>query len=208
MPGVAFFEKITVPLPKENILKRLGYKRGVTGLPPDAAKGLEYAMEEALAHLHLRGAARRIAISQKSPGAVTLAGGVALAGKRLAAMLKDSEEVLLMAATGGRKIMEAIEKLSGAGELSKAVVFDAVASEVVDSALDWIVRYYNNVLRREGKQLTSRRYSAGYADFVLENQTIFFRELELEKLGIKLTDSFILVPEKSVTAVAGIERTV
>jgi cobalamin-dependent methionine synthase I len=63
------------------------------------------------------------------------------------------------------------------------------------------------VLRREGRHLTSRRYSAGYADFVLENQAIFFRELELEKLGVQLTASFILVPEKSVTAIAGIEKT-
>lgn len=206
MPGVSFFEKINVPLPKEAILRRLGFKRGVTGLSPGEAGNLEIAMDEALSHIHLRGAARRLAVSERGPGSLKLAGGIELAGKKLAAMLNDSEEVLLMAATGGPEIIEAIGRLSGEGNLSRAVVFDAVASEVVDGALDWIAGYYNNMLRREGRQLTSRRYSAGYADFVLENQAIFYRELQLERLGVQLTGSFILVPEKSVTAIAGIEK--
>lgn len=207
MPGVSFFEKINVPLPKEAILRRLGYKRGVTGLSPEEAGKLEITIDEALSHIRLRGAARRLAVTERGPGSLKLAGGIELAGKKLAAMLNDSEEALLMAATGGPEIIEAIGRLSGTGNLSRAVVFDAVASEVVDSALDWIAGYYNNMLRREGRQLTPRRYSAGYADFVLENQAIFYRELQLEKLGVQLTGSFILVPEKSVTAIAGIEKT-
>lgn len=206
MPDVTFFEKISVPLPKERVFRRLGYKQGVTGLSSEEVKKTEFGMDEALAHIHLRGAAKRIAVSEKGPDGLKLANGVELAGRKLAALLRDSEEVLLMAATGGPEIIEAIGKLSSAGDLSKGVVFDAVASEVVDSALDWIAKYYDNVLRREGRHLTSRRYSAGYADFVLENQAIFFRELELEKLGVQLTESFILVPEKSVTAIAGIEK--
>ncbi len=208
MTDVTFFEKISVPLPKERVFRRLGFKQGVTGLSPEEAKKLEFGMDEALAHIHLRGAAKRIAVSEKGPDGLKLADGVELAGRKLAALLKNSEEVLLMGATAGPEIMAAIGRLSNAGDLAKAVVFDAVASEVVDSALDWIVTYYNNVLRREGRHLTSRRYSAGYADFVLENQAIFFRELELEKLGVRLTESFILVPEKSVTAIAGIEKTI
>ncbi len=208
MPEVTVFEKINVELPGERILRRLGYKHGVTSVSPEEFKRLELAIDEALAQIHLKGAAKRLALLERGPGILKLAGGVELAGKRLAAMLRDSDEVLLMGATGGPQIMEAIGRLGSGGDLAKGVVFDAVAGEVVDSALDWIARYFDNVLRREGRRLTSRRYSAGYADFVLENQAIFFRELELEKLGVRLTESFILVPEKSVTAIAGIEKAV
>ena len=208
MPAVTIFEQITVPLPKERIYRRLGYKQGVTGLSAESRRQLEFAMEEALAHIHLKGAARRIPVRNKSTSGITLAGQIEFSGKKLAALLRDSEEALLMGATGGPEIMAAIAKLSSAGDLSKGVVFDAVASEVVDSALDWIAKYFDNVLRREGRRLTSRRYSAGYADFVLENQKIFFRELELDRLGVQLTESFILVPEKSVTAIAGVEKAV
>lgn len=208
MPAVIIFEQITVPLPKERIYRRLGYKQGATALSAESRRQLEFAMEEALAHIHLKGAAKRVPVLYKSASGITLADRIEFSGKKLAALLRDSEEALLMGATGGPEIMAAIVKLSSAGDLSKGVVFDAVASEVVDSALDWIAKYYDNVLRREGRHLTSRRYSAGYADFVLENQAIFFRELELEKLGVQLTESFILVPEKSVTAIAGVEKAV
>ena len=34
-----------------------------------------------------------------------------------------------------------------------------------------------------------------------------YRRLQLEQLGIRLTPGFMLTPEKSVTAVAGIEQT-
>lgn len=206
MPAVSIFEQINVPLPRQRIYRRLGYKQGVTGLSPGARKQVELGMEEALAFIRLKGAARRIALSEKSAGGVVIAGGIELAGRKLASLLSGSEEVLLMGATGGPEIIAETARLSGAGDLSKGVVFDAVASEMVDSALDWIARYYENVLRREGRQLTRRRYSAGYADFVLENQEVFFRELELDRLGVRLTESFILVPEKSVTAIAGIEK--
>jgi hypothetical protein len=206
MPAVSIFEQINVPLPSQRIYRRLGYRRGVTELSPAARKQIELGMEEALASIHLKGAARRVAVLERSANGIVIAGGVELAGRKLASLLRGSEEVLLMGATGGPEIMDAIAGLSSAGDLSKGVVFDAVASEVVDSALDWIAKYYNNMLRREGRQLTARRYSAGYADFVLENQKIFFRELELDRLGVRLTESFILVPEKSVTAVAGIEK--
>lgn len=207
MPAVTIFERINVPLPRERICRRLGYKRGVTGLSPGERENLERRMDEARAFINLKGAARRISISNKRANGVQLVDGVELAGKKLAALLKGSGEALLMGATGGAEIVEEIARLSDAGDLSRGVVYDAVASEIVDSCLDWIARYYNNVLRREGKHLTSRRYSAGYADFVLENQKMFFRELELERLGVRLTDSLILVPEKTVTAIAGIEST-
>lgn len=204
MPAVTVFEQISVPLPKERIYRRLGYKKGFTGLAAELRHQLQSDMEDALGHIRLKGAARRIQVCEKSAGSITLAGGIELSGRGVALLLKNSNEALLMGATGGPEIMAAIGRLSKGGELTKAVVFDAVASEVVDSALDWITRYFNNALRREGKIITARRYSAGYADFVLQNQAIFFRELQMEKLGVQLTDSFMLVPEKSVTAIAGI----
>lgn len=51
---------------------------------------------------------------------------------------------------------------------------DAVASEMADAALDWIMDYINRQLRREGRHLLPRRFFAGYADFALDNQAELF----------------------------------
>jgi len=75
---------------------------------------------------------------------------------------------------------------------------------MTDAALTWLMAYYNNQLRRESKKLLPRRFSAGYADFKLENQKTIYRELEMQKIGVAINSNFILLPEKSVTAITGI----
>jgi len=66
-----------------------------------------------------------------------------------------------------------ISKNSSLGDLARAVVYDAVAGEMVDDALTWIMNYYKGELVREGKQLDHRRFSCGYGDFLLKEQKVF-----------------------------------
>ena len=49
-----------------------------------------------------------------------------------------------------------------------------------------------------------RRFSAGYADFKLENQKMIYEKLQMDKIGVTINSGFILLPEKSVTAISGI----
>jgi cobalamin-dependent methionine synthase I len=117
--------------------------------------------------------------------------------------LGGCNEALWCAATAGSGIAHQIHE-SEKNNLTRAVIFDAVASEMTDSALDWIVDYVNGVLRRENKQLTSKRISCGYADFDITYQKTIYEMLKLKILGIEITETCMLVPEKSVTAVLGI----
>lgn len=49
------------------------------------------------------------------------------------------------------------------------------------------------------------RYSPGYGDFALESQKEIFARLECAKrIGLTLTDTMLMVPFKSVTAVIGV----
>jgi len=64
--------------------------------------------------------------------------------------------------------------------------------------------YFNRTLLRENRQLLKKRYSAGYGDLLLETQKTIHRLLQLDRIGIRITDSCMLIPEKSVTAVTGI----
>jgi cobalamin-dependent methionine synthase I len=110
-----------------------------------------------------------------------------------------------MGTTAGSAVMAAIAEDTGGNRLTRGVVFDATASEMVDASMDWIISYFARELRRENKALTENRFSAGYGDFLLENQQTIFRLLELERIGVQITASFVLIPEKSVTAIAGVK---
>jgi hypothetical protein len=86
------------------------------------------------------------------------------------------------------------------------LILDSVASQTADAALDWIVQMLNKIFAREGKKLTKHRYSPGFGDLPLSYQKEIFEALKLYKLNMSITEKFMLVPEKSVIAIAGVEE--
>jgi len=205
MDRLITFERIPIEPPLKAIYRRLGFRKGVTQMRPDEARTLDDRIGQARALITLQGAARRLPILSKDARRIRLPGDHILESARLAALLADSREVILLGATAGPAVIEAIQRDTAEGNLTRAVVFDAAASEMVDAALDWMETYFGRELRREGRRLTKSRFSCGYGDLALENQKLFYGLLELGRLGVELTEHCILVPEKSVTAVAGIE---
>lgn len=204
LDSVIFLEKIIIDPPAAAIYSRLGFKKKITSLSSSHQKETNRHIEEAASIIRLQGSFLRLPISNKDGRKIELAGRVSFDSTKLAAFLRGCREAVLLGATAGNPIMEAIRDKTSRGDLTAAVVYDATASEMADAALDWIMDYINRQLRREGKHLLPRRFSAGYADFALENQKIFYEKLQLAKIGVTITPSFLLLPEKSVTAISGV----
>jgi hypothetical protein len=209
MHPTIFFDRIMIEAPRERIYRRLGYRPGITSLPAGQEAEVERYIADALSVINLRGAGRRFTVRGQQDAQVLLdgqAGEEVFHSRRLAAFLQECGEVVLMGATAGGEVMAAIAEDATGNRLTRGVVIDAVASEMVDASLDWIMLYFGRELRRENKELKPNRYSAGYGDFLLENQAVMFRLLDLSRLGVHITASFLLIPEKSVTAIAGVIR--
>lgn len=204
MESVIFFEKIPLDPPLEKIYQRMGFKKHITEISAFQQNETDAFIRESSSLVTLQGMSLRLKIIQNDGDKISLSGDLTFNSKKLSAFLRDCREVILMGATCGGAIMEAIRDKSSRNDLTAAVVYDATASEIVDAGLDWIMHYVNQQLRREGKTLLPRRFSAGYADFDLENQKIIYEKLLMEKFGVKINSSFILIPEKSVTAIGGI----
>ncbi|MBI4845176.1 MAG: methionine synthase [Candidatus Omnitrophica bacterium] len=199
-----FFDKIHVEFPIKKIYSRLGFVQGVTQVNEEIDQKIENYISKAELLLDLKGSFLRLPVIKKNSSTINLANNIKLKSIRLAKMLENSSEVVFMGATAGAKIVKEISLDSRGRDVTGAVIFDAVASEFTDAALEWIAKYINSELRRENKILTTRRFSAGYADFTLKNQKIIYESLQMKKLGVDLTEAFILKPEKTVMAVAGI----
>ncbi|MBN1522099.1 MAG: methionine synthase [Candidatus Aureabacteria bacterium] len=206
MNPVVFFDSITLLPPLDQIYSRLGYRKNLTQMNPSQKEEIEGHINKALSHIQLKGAALRLDIDKISPPKIILKGGFSFSSRYLSDSLKNSVEILLMAATAGKKIIKEISKKSASDHLTLGVIFDAVASEMTDAALGWIMDYFNQMIKRENKQVSKKRFSAGYGDFELANQKMIYDLLDLKTLDVKLNKNFILIPEKSVTAVAGIMK--
>ena len=119
--------------------------------------------------------------------------------------LKDCEKLLVFAATLGAGVDHLIQRYTKI-QMSKAVILQAAAAAMLEDYCDEV----NEQIRRdyEIRGLYLRpRFSPGYGDFSLSCQSAVLDALDAGKhLGIKLTDSFLMMPSKSVTAVIGVSQ--
>ena len=109
---------------------------------------------------------------------------------------------VLFAATIGLAYDRHIARISGLSRADGWLVH-ALGTERVESLCD-AFEYY---LKEEGYHLT-RRFSPGYGDVPLELQRDVFRALDCPRqIGLTLTDSLLMSPSKSVTAIIGLTET-
>ncbi len=128
-----------------------------------------------------------------------------VASDKLSKNLAGCERVLIFAATVGVKLDRIIHKYSSLSP-AKAVVAQAVGACAIESFCDLLIQRIGGQLNKNGAYLRPR-FSPGYGDFSLQYQRDIIGILQAERrIGISLTEGLLMVPSKSVTAVAGISR--
>jgi cobalamin-dependent methionine synthase I len=133
-----------------------------------------------------------------------LDGGTIINSGSLAKFLNQSEEVFIIGITAGNEIVEYRDKLIKKEDLFLSVIADATGSEIAEEGANWIHDLLDNSIKKQGLKTTRLRYSPGYGDFKLSYQRKIFDLLQMERLNLKLTDNFLIIPEKSITAIIGI----
>lgn len=119
--------------------------------------------------------------------------------ENLAKNLSGCKAVYIFASTLGISVDRLFQKYIKI-DAAKAVMCSSIASALIESFCDYI----NGILKK--KDSLRPRFSCGYGDFSLEHQGSILSSLDAEKhIGIYLTDSYMMVPVKSVTAIIGIE---
>lgn len=128
-----------------------------------------------------------------------------VSSRNLAVNLKDCERVILFGATLGAGVDLLLQRY-GRLQMSKALVMQAASVAMLEEFCDWKNEELKQQYRQQGWYLRPR-FSPGYGDFPLECQRPLAAALELSKrIGITLTDSLLMAPSKSVTAVIGASR--
>lgn len=113
--------------------------------------------------------------------------------------------ILVFAATLGTGADHLIGKYNRL-QISKAVIMQAAATAMIEEYCDQVCVGLKEDYEADGWYLRPR-FSPGYGDFPLDCQSKLLDCLEAGKrIGIKLTDSLLMMPSKSVTAVIGASR--
>ena len=119
--------------------------------------------------------------------------------KSLAKNLKGCNRIILFAATVGIELDRLISKY-GVLSPTKALIFQAIGAERIEGLCD----SFNKEIKTKYKY-SAPRFSAGYGDFPIEAQREIFSALDSSKhIGVSLSESLMMSPSKSVTALIGI----
>ena len=127
-------------------------------------------------------------------------GNIETESKSLKKNLKDCKKVVIFVATIGISTDRIIRKYSMTSP-ANAVVAQAVGAVMIEEWCDILCERLklNGFLRP--------RFSPGYGDFSLEYQKKIFELLDCpRKIGVSLTDSLMMIPSKSVSAIVGISE--
>ena len=124
-------------------------------------------------------------------------GPLTLASRDLWRCLRGAREAYLFAATLGHDVDRLIRKYAALSAADLLIV-QAIAATAIE-------QYIDDETASWGEKLLPR-YSPGYGDLPLSVQPDFLAALDARKtLGITLTETFLMIPSKSVTAIIGIQ---
>lgn len=117
--------------------------------------------------------------------------------------LGKSEQVILLSATAGERVEEVATKAFADDEYALGLLIDAAATTVVEQIADELEKLILAKYQGQGFRLLTR-FSPGYGDWDLKEQVAVAQLANAEAIGVTLTDSLMLMPRKSITAIIGL----
>lgn len=178
---------------RAEVLQYLGW-RG-SEIPPEVNAQLDGCLQETLTLASPRVVWRLLPM---------LPGGLRV-GDDIQALLSESTQCVLLAATLGNALETAIRRAQVRG-LTRALMPDCCGSAAIESVCDAAEAEIRAAVG-EGKHLTDR-FSPGYGDLPLSVQPLLLDILDApRRIGLTLTPTGIMTPRKSVTAILGIADT-
>lgn len=130
-------------------------------------------------------------------------GKVNIESKNLGKNLKGCHKIVVFGATLGTGVDQLMKRVS-LTDMAKAVVLQACAAALLEEYCDQCQQEIAGKLKKEGLYLRPR-FSPGYGDFDIRYQAPIMQMLDCAKtIGLTMTDSYMMTPVKSVTAVIGV----
>ncbi len=143
----------------------------------------------------------RYKIIKSDGGILELKGGYCFRSNDLVKLTSESFAVAVIATTVGDEVNDLVQKYYEQGRLFAMAVADAVSSVAVEE----LICYVYSIIPK-ANEITTRRVSPGYGDFELSSQDLMLRLSKGYDLGISLTENYMLIPRKSITAIVGLNE--
>ena len=201
-------KNIKLKIDEEEVLRYQGYHRNKTGKTGEMI--LETTRKEIEQGYHLfepQGIYSKVMIKNiSSEGRINLENGLCLEiNNSMLNLLRGTSYLAFGLSTIGNHLEEKVAELFAKNEYPKAMALDAVGTV----ASKFLSNYIQSLICQEAKEQnfqTTKYFSPGSGDWDINQQKIIFKIIPADKIGVKLTESYMMVPKKSLSWVIGIGK--
>lgn len=114
-----------------------------------------------------------------------------------------SKNVIVYVVTIGPGIDSEVKHMMDKGEMFDAYLLNGIGAGAAEMTANDLNRFMND--RNSEEKFEYKRLSPGYGDWNVSDQPKIFKLLDPEKnIGVKLTDTHIMIPEKSTSGIMGL----
>jgi len=197
---------IKLKINEEEVLRYQGYSKNKIKKPSEVI--LQITREEIVRGYSLfkpKGIYSTIKIKQISfsDGRVDLKNGLSLNFNRtVITLLKGANYLALGVVTTGNSLEDKISEFFTNKEYSRGLALDAVGTV----AVRFLSQYIRSVVCQEAKEQdfqTTKYFTPGTNEWGLNQQKNIFEIISADKIGVKLTESYMMVPKKSLSWAMG-----
>jgi len=113
-------------------------------------------------------------------------------------VFQNAEKIALCLCTIGPKLEEEISRLMKKNEVLRALILDSFGSEAAEA----VAEQSDRIIAEKARQMNlwpSKRFSPGYGNWDIKEQRFIFKMLPGDLIGVCLTESFMMIPRKSVS---------
>ena len=129
-------------------------------------------------------------------------------GRIITSQLRGSVAYAFFVATSGTAFEALQRRLETEGDMLRVFIADSMGSVIAEKTADIMERWLQIYINAKGWKHTNR-FSPGYCGWHVSEQQMLFSMLpEKDPCGVRLTDSSLMVPIKSVSGVTGLGREV
>ena len=166
-------------------------------------RAVEQAAKELTEKLVPRFVYKVFSVEHTESGAFLPEAGLALPGKMAKTMLQSCDRAALLCCTLGAEF-DRLLRMTQARGMARAAILNACGSAYAEAGCNEAEK---EIASRYPKLFLTDRFSPGYGDLPLSIQPGFITALDADRrLGVTVTDSLLMLPAKTVTAVIGLSE--
>jgi len=201
-------KNIKLKIDEEEVLRYLGYHRNKAGETSEIILQItREEIEQGYCLFEPKGIYSKVMIKNiSSEGRINLENGLCLEiNNSMLNLLKGTRYLAFGLSTIGNQLEEKVVELFAKNEYPKAMALDAVGTV----ASKFLSNYIQSVICQEAKEQnfqTTKYFSPGSGDWNISQQKNIFQIIPAGKIGVKLTESYMMIPKKSLSWVIGMGK--